>query len=92
MIYAVNYDLKVPGRDYAGLYEAIKGCGAWWHYLGSTWLLDAGLSADAIWHRLAPHVDDNDYMLVIGVNADWQGWLPEDAWKWIRSRMAATAA
>jgi hypothetical protein len=91
MIYAVNYDLKAPGRDYAGLYDAIKGCGEWWHYLGSTWLVDTRLNADAVWQRLAPHVDENDYMLVIGVTACWQGWLPEDAWKWIRGRIAATA-
>jgi hypothetical protein len=40
MIFSINYDLKKPDRDYAGLYEAIKSCGEWWHYLGSTWLVD----------------------------------------------------
>ena len=49
MIYAVNYDLKKPGQDYSALYEAIKGCGAWWHFLGSTWLVDTSLTADGIW-------------------------------------------
>jgi hypothetical protein len=91
MIYAVNYDLKAPGRDYAGLYEAIKSCGVWWHYLGSTWLVDTSLSADGIWERLAPHVDTNDSVLVIGVSAGWQGWLPQKAWAWINGRAAATA-
>lgn len=33
MIYATNYDLKIPGQDYKGLYEAIKGCGTW----GTIW-------------------------------------------------------
>jgi hypothetical protein len=60
MIYAVNYDLKKPGQDYAPLYEAIKSCGDWWHYLGSTWLVDTALSADGIWDRLKAHVDAND--------------------------------
>lgn len=36
MIYAINYDLKRPGQNYEKLYEAIKSCGTWWHYLGST--------------------------------------------------------
>ena len=92
MIYAVNYDLKAPGHDYAGLYEAIKSCGAWWHYLGSTWLIDTPLGADGVWERLAPHVDENDFMLVIAVGGGRQGWLPEKAWTWINARLTARAA
>ncbi len=91
MIYAVNYDLKQPGRDYSGLYEAIKGCGAWWHFLGSTWLVDTSLDAAGIWKRLEPHIDKNDRALVIGVTRNYSGWLPKDAWDWIRSRQLAVA-
>lgn len=89
MLYAVNYDLKAPGRDYSGLYGAVESCGPWWHYLGSTWLLDTELNANGIWERLAPHVDGNDRVLIIGVAADWQGWLPQKAWAWINDRAAA---
>jgi hypothetical protein len=91
MIYAVNYDLKQPGRDYSGLYEAIKGCGVWWHYLGSTWLVDTRLDADGIWKRLEPHFDRNDRALVIGVTRNFSGWLPKEAWEWINSRQLAAA-
>ena len=41
MIYAVNYDLRQPYRDYSGVFEAIKSCGDWWHFLESTWLVDS---------------------------------------------------
>ena len=92
MIYAINYDLKKPGQDYKGLYEAIKGCGAWWHYLGSTWLVDTKLNAEGIWKRLEPHFDKNDRALVIGVTRDCQGWLPKEAWAWINDRRARAAA
>lgn len=92
MIYSINYDLKQPGRNYDGLYEAIKNCGAWWHFLGSTWLLDTNLDTKAIWNRLAPHVDKNDFVLVIGVTRDYQGWLPQAAWDWINSRLLQLAA
>ena len=88
MIYAVNYDLKKPGQNYNPLYEAIKSCGAWWHHLGSTWLVDTTLSADGIWNTLAPHVDKNDSFLVIGVTHDYSGWLPQQAWDWINQRRA----
>ena len=92
MIYAINYDLKKPGRDYKGLYEAIKNCGAWWHYLGSTWLVDTNLDANGIWKRLESHFDRNDRALVIGVTRDYQGWLPKETWEWIDSRRARAAA
>lgn len=91
MIYAVNYDLKAPGRDYSGLYTAIQGCGEWWHYLGSTWLINTTLDAQQIWSRLSMHVDRNDVVLVIGVSKDYQGWLPQEAWQWINDRQRAMA-
>ena len=92
MIYAINYDLKKPSRDYKSLYEAIKGCGAWWHYLGSTWLVDTTLDAEGIWKRLEPHFDKSDRALVIGVTKDCQGWLSKEAWEWINGRRARAAA
>lgn len=91
MIYAVNYDLKQPGRDYTGLYEAIKSCGTWWHFLGSTWLVDTAFDAAAIFARLRPHIDANDYVLVICVSRDKAGWLPKEAWEWINQRQLALA-
>lgn len=91
MIYAINYDLKRPGQDYKALYEAIKGCGDWWHHLGSTWLVDTSLSAQGIWERLAPHADKNDSFLVIGVTRNYSGWLPKDAWEWINARVSKMA-
>ncbi len=91
MIYAINYDLKRPGQNYEPLYNAIKGCGAWWHYLGSTWLVETNLNAEGIWKRLAPTVDTNDRVLIIGVTKDSAGWLSKEAWDWINGRMARAA-
>jgi hypothetical protein len=92
MIYAINYDLKRPGQKYGDLYDAIKNCGDWWHYLDSTWLVDTSLTAQAIWNRLTPHVDKNDFVLVIGVTRDYQGWLPEKVWQWINEHSMKMAA
>lgn len=89
MIYAINYDLKQPNRDYSGVFEAIKSCGYWWHYLESTWLVDTNLGAQEIWDRLSPHVHSKDRVLVHAVGHDRQGWLPQDAWAWINSRQRA---
>ena len=92
MIIAINYDLKKPGQNYEKLYSAIKGLGVWWHYLGSTWLVETTLTATQVWDRLAPHVDTNDRFLVIGVTQDYSGWLSQDAWDWLNSRRGKMAA
>ena len=92
MIYAINYDLKQPGRNYEKLHQAIKGFGAWWHYLDYTWLIDTTLSAKEVWDRLSPHVDKNDSVLVIGVTRNYSGWLPQKAWDWINQRLNRLAA
>ena len=92
MIYAINYDLRTPGQQYDKLYDAIKSCGStWWHYLGSTWLVDTSLNASQIWARIQPHCDTNDRILVIGVTRDYSGWLPKDAWDWINQRIHKAA-
>jgi len=91
MIYAINYDLCKPGADYEGLYAAIKSCGAWWHYLGSTWLVDTQLDANGIFSRLKAHIDANDRMLIVGITRDYSGWLTQDAWNWINEHVRKAA-
>ena len=85
--HSINYDLKVPGRNYTQLYEAIKASGKWWHYLDSTWIVVTNEDASQIWERLASTIDKNDYLLVIEVLDNVQGWLPKDAWKWIHDNV-----
>lgn len=92
MIYSVNYDLKSPGQDYKALHEAIKSCGVWWHYLGSTWLVDTNLDASGVYEKISPYIDGNDWVLVIAVTSDYEGWLPKKAWDWIKSRTTRMAA
>lgn len=50
------------------------------------------LRANGIWDRIAPHVDNNDFFLLIGVTTEHQGWLPQGAWDWINSRQSKMAA
>ena len=69
-----------------------RASGAWWHYLGSTWLIDTKLDAEGIWKRLDTHFEENDRALVIGVTKDYRGWLPKGAWEWINDRRARMGA
>ena len=83
-IYNVSYDLRRPGQSYQNLYRELKQSPVWWHYLDSTWLIATGESADVLWERLQPHVDANDFILIAEITANYSGWLPEEAWAWIR--------
>ena len=85
--FSINYDLKAPGRDYTGLFEAIKQYGKWWHHLDSMWIVITDERPQQIWNRLAQHVDKNDYMLIIEVRDNTQGWIPKDAWTWIHANV-----
>jgi len=85
--FSINYDLKAPGRNYNDLYDAIKATGKWWHYLDSTWIVITNEDPTQIWNRLAGTVDKNDYLLIIEVLDNVQGWLPKDAWDWIHANV-----
>lgn len=86
-VYSITYDLRSPSRDYTGLYEAIKKSPKWWHFLQSTWLVLTSESAVQVWNRLAPHIDNNDSLLVIEVRNNKEGWLPKEAWDWINQNV-----
>jgi hypothetical protein len=85
--YIVTYDLKAPNRDYTGLFEAIKKSSKWWHYLQSTWIIQTSETPRQVWERLHPHVDKNDYLLIIEVRDNVEGWLPKEAWDWIHANV-----
>lgn len=89
--YAINYDLKIPGRNYSGLYEGIKEYPRWCHYLESTWLIITDETPKQVWDKLGKNIDKNDYMLIIEVTDKVYGWLPDSAWKWINDNVPSKA-
>lgn len=85
--FSITYDLTAPGRDYEGLYEAIKKHGTWWHYLESTWLISTNKTASQIWSDLSQYIDKDDSLLIIEVRNNVSGWLPNKAWEWIHTHV-----
>jgi len=85
MLYMISYDLKMPGRDYSALYATIKGCGAWWHYLGSTWIVKTSQTISDVATLLRSTIDQNDSIIIVDITGRTRdGWLPQKAWDWIR--------
>lgn len=88
--YIVSYDLKVPGRDYTSLYDAIKSYGEWQHPLESTWILYTADSADQISSNLRSEgrMDNSDLLFVCELKIEnRQGWLDKNVWTWINSKV-----
>ncbi|WP_406242296.1 hypothetical protein ACF3M2_18010 [Tissierella carlieri] len=88
--YLISYDLKNKDKNYESLYEKIKEISydnAWWHYLDSTWIIKSDLSLSEITSNLTSTIDKNDCLLVIEVKNTYNGWLPKDAWDYLRDRI-----
>ncbi|WP_331345239.1 hypothetical protein [Cellvibrio sp. UBA7661] len=86
-VYCVSYDLNKAGQNYAALYEELKNSPSWWHYLDSTWLIATSETSTQLFERIRKHTDNNDLFFVIKVTNDYSGWLPDEAWKWMREHI-----
>jgi hypothetical protein len=82
----ITYTLRNKLKDYSPLYQAIKGNGSkWWHYIDTAWIVQTVYSADQFAHKLYPHIEQADYLLVVKITRDHQGWMPKEAWDWLNS-------
>ena len=87
MIYLISYDLiKSAERDYTPVYEAIKSIGHWWHYLESSWIVDTDRDVNYVVDTIHAEMRQGDRLFVVQIdNQSRNGWLPKDAWDWIRT-------
>ena len=90
-VFCVSYDLNKTGQNYNALHDELKKSPSWWHYLDSTWLIYTAESSEQLSARLLTHIDKNDRLLVIKVIRDYQGWLTNEAWKWINEHVTDRA-
>jgi hypothetical protein len=84
----IGYDLDQPGQNYEGVRRQIEILGSSWHYLDSTWLVDTPLTVQQASDWIRTAMDDNDKLLVLDITGDAHaGWLPQDAWDWIKEHV-----
>ena len=76
----IDYDLRQPGKDYAALYETIKGYGTWAHITESTWFIKTADSCVTVRNNLLTKMDDNDRLFVgeLTGNAAWHNVICSD--------------
>lgn len=85
----ISYDLRVPGQDYTGLFDAIKALGPWWHCLESVWLVNTPLAGAQVCDALRGHVDANDLLMVAALSGNWATLgLSGKCTDWLRAHLA----
>ena len=70
----VEYDLRSPGRNSDGLYQAIKSYIVWAHVTESTWFIKTYDTCVHVCNELAAHMDENDriFVAVLSGGAAWR--------------------
>ncbi len=83
--YMITYDLNSEGQNYKDVIQAIKdAASAWCTYWKSSYLIKSSLTSQQVSDKITPYLDSNDRLIVIEVKNNYQGWLSEDQWKFIR--------
>ena len=83
-VLSVSYDLRKPGRNYDGLYIALRKythC----HMLESYWLLDTNSKPDAVRDQLCKLVDQNDQIIVIRLHKHWSACQKDACTEWLKN-------
>jgi hypothetical protein len=86
-MFLITYDFKneeIP----KSFFETLQHLGSWWHFINGSWLVSTELDAGAIQDRLADHLDENVNLLIVEAGREMSGWLPKNAWDWIRENRA----
>ena len=97
MMYLISYQIRpFRGRSVQSVVsvtedieDEIVEFGSWWHYFRNVWIVDTEMTVDQMTKAILKHLDDKDDLLIIGIQDPYQGWLPEDAWKWLDEAAAA---
>lgn len=76
----IEYDLRVPGRSYDALYQAIKSYGIWARITESTWFIKTEASCPQVRDKLLSVMDANDRLFVgeLSGNAAWHNVICND--------------
>jgi hypothetical protein len=82
----VTYNLKGAATAYTQFYETLKNQGQWWHYLPSTWLIYTNNSPQQVAAAAKLHLQPTDHLFVGTLQDGFSGWLPKDAWEWIKAK------
>lgn len=90
MVLLISYDLD--GHERPSAYQAVKkkiedAATSFKRPLYSQWLVETTASPDEWVEHLKPVLDGDDRLLVVRVQAPYQGLLSKEVWDWLAQRL-----
>ena len=78
-----KFDFSIPVES---LNNAIMGSSnGWWHHFSNVWIINTSLSMNQVHNNLIPNISTLDRIMLIEIKENYQGWLPQEAWDWLKS-------
>lgn len=89
MIYLFTYELN-PSllRSVSSLEQELRGFPGWCQCLGNVWLIATNEDVKTVNGKISQHLRDTDLWLLVRVHPEYQGWLPEEMWDWIKNAVS----
>lgn len=81
-IYLIQYNVS----EDTTLKEKIKALGPWMSYFNGFWLVETDKTAKEIYNTFASEIPDKRILILEITIEDYWGWMPHDAWEWIKKR------
>lgn len=80
----ITYDLKKEPtkHDYKGFYDYIKKH-PWARLSESSYAISTAASPTSVHHALTPHIDANDWVLVLTLTAPYEGQHSKEVIDWL---------
>jgi hypothetical protein len=87
--YIVSYDLNAwgDGFNYMPFFTELQNSLNWWHYLTFTWIVVRNEVLVEFAPLLRSKMHSKDRLLILPAKGPADGWLPEEAYQWIRERV-----
>ena len=84
--YLITYDVN-SDDNYNLLEKELKKYDRWWHYLERTWIIISDETPQEIWSRIENKINKKNNLLIIEIRKESEGWLPRNAWDWIKKNV-----
>lgn len=85
----VTYDLnqeKKKRGDYVGLLDLIRTY-PWARLSESSYAIETDQDAKTLYEQFTPHLDPNDFLLVLTLDQPWWGTQRPDVMEWLHLRL-----
>lgn len=84
-VYIVSFELhSTLFRNYSNFYNNLKLYKPWMHYIKDTWFICSESDPHSIYNHLCQYIHKDDRIIITRMTTEYSGWLPQDAWDWLK--------